>query len=114
MCSSDLFNEQTGLVEKFVDGTYLQYPMTLAWAVTAHKAQGKTLGSVNIINKTRSFASGQTYVALSRTGSIKDIHLKYPLLDWHFKQDEDLLRLMEHLKPRKMKSSDKPESLENS
>jgi ATP-dependent DNA helicase PIF1 len=53
-----------------VAGTYRQIPLTYGWAVTIHKAQGLTLASVCVDLGTGAFASGQTYVALSRTRSI--------------------------------------------
>jgi len=60
-------------------GSYTQYPLMLAWAVTVHKAQGKTLDSVLIDLGTGAFASGQAYVALSRCRSIERIRLARPL-----------------------------------
>ena len=60
-------------------GSYSQYSLILAWAVTIHKAQGKTLDSVLIDFGTGAFASGQAYVALSRCRSIEGIRLARPL-----------------------------------
>ncbi|MCP4475262.1 MAG: ATP-binding domain-containing protein, partial [Gammaproteobacteria bacterium] len=47
-------------------GTFTQYPMRLAWAITIHKSQGKTFDHVIIDVGHGTFASGQIYVALSR------------------------------------------------
>jgi ATP-dependent DNA helicase PIF1 len=60
-------------------GAYTQYPLMLAWAVTIHKSQGKTLENVLIDMGYGTFASGQAYVALSRCRSIRDIRLSRPI-----------------------------------
>lgn len=93
-----IYNKQTEGIERIIDGSYKQYPVTLAWAFTAHKSQGKTLDRVNIITDQRSFASGQTYVALSRTRRIEDMCLSAPLTPNNFVVDRELLRLREFLK----------------
>lgn len=56
-------------------GSFEQYPIRLAWAVTIHKSQGLTFDRV-IIDAGRSFASGQVYVALSRCRTLEGIVLK--------------------------------------
>jgi len=60
-------------------GEYIQFPLMLAWAVTIHKAQGKTLVNVLVDLGTGAFDFGQVYVALSRCTSIEDITLKFPI-----------------------------------
>jgi hypothetical protein len=57
-----------------VTGSFVQYPLRLAWAVTIHKSQGLTFQKC-AIEASRSFASGQLYVALSRCTTLKGIHL---------------------------------------
>ncbi len=60
-------------------GSFKQFPLALGYAMTIHKAQGKTLDSVNIDISRGAFAHGQTYVALSRTRSANDINIAAPL-----------------------------------
>src|SRR3989339_475779 len=63
------YNSHKKRIETDVIGTYTQLPMILAWSITVHKSQGKTFDRV-IIDLPRSFAHGQTYVALSRATSL--------------------------------------------
>lgn len=59
-----------------VIGTFTQFPLRLAWAVTIHKAQGKTFDRVIIDLGTGAFEHGQTYVALSRCRTLEGIVLR--------------------------------------
>lgn len=60
-------------------GSYKQFPLNLGYAMTIHKAQGKTLDAVVVDISHGAFAHGQTYVALSRTHSAVDMHIASPL-----------------------------------
>ena len=62
-----------------VTGSFKQYPMRLAWAITIHKSQGQTFEKVIIDMSHGSFAPGQLYVALSRCISLEGIELLRPL-----------------------------------
>lgn len=64
-------------------GTFTQYPLMLAWAVTIHKGQGKTFDRVIIDIGRGIFAHGQMYVALRRCTTLGGIVLKKPALKKH-------------------------------
>lgn len=68
-------DEQTKEVSEEVAGTFTQYPLKLAWAITIHKSQGLTFERV-ILDAQAAFAHGQVYVALSRCKSFEGIVLR--------------------------------------
>ncbi|MCI7310662.1 MAG: DEAD/DEAH box helicase [Prevotella sp.] len=73
------FNETEQRIEEQEIGTYEQFPIRLAWAITVHKSQGLTFNNVKIDFTGGVFAGGQTYVALSRCTSLKGISLQEPI-----------------------------------
>ena len=74
------FNEKEQKIEEELLGTFRQFPLRLAWAITVHKSQGLTFRQVKIdFSGGGAFAGGQTYVALSRCMSLQGLTLEEPL-----------------------------------
>lgn len=71
-------DEKSNEITQEVDGTFYQYPLQAAWAVTIHKAQGLTFDHV-AIDAADAFAFGQVYVALSRCRTLEGLSLTTPL-----------------------------------
>jgi len=107
------FDEKKNSLVPETVGTFTQYPLRLAWAVTIHKSQGKTFDNVIIDIGRGTFVHGQLYVALSRCTSFEGIVLKQPVakkhifMDWRvvkfvtrfqYQKSEDLLPLEEKIK----------------
>lgn len=70
------YNEKKRTIDEEILGSFIQYPLKLAWALTIHKSQGLTFSNVIIDIGRGAFAGGQTYVALSRCRSMGGITLR--------------------------------------
>ncbi|MFN4217569.1 MAG: WYL domain-containing protein, partial [Brevinematales bacterium] len=81
-------------VKKIPIGSFIQFPLRLAWSITVHKSQGKTFSHVILDMNRGAFASGQTYVALSRVTSLEGLVLKHPLKKSHIKVDYRIVHFM--------------------
>jgi len=74
------FDEKEQRIREELLGTFVQFPLRLAWAITVHKSQGLTFRHVRIdFSGGGAFAGGQTYVALSRCTSLQGITLEEPI-----------------------------------
>lgn len=90
-------------------GTFTQFPVRLAWAVTIHKSQGKTFDHVILDIGRGTFASGQIYVGLSRCTSFEGVVLKTPIYRHHIRTDPRIYKFMtayQYQKAAKNHSSD--------
>jgi len=93
-----------------VIGTFTQYPLMLAWAVTIHKSQGKTFDKVVVDIGRGTFTHGQTYVALSRCTTLGGIILKKPILKKHIWTD---YRVVDFLTKYQYKKAEKSCPVDN-
>ena len=73
-----VIDAETKEIREEVDGTFRQYPLRLAWAITVHKSQGLTFHHA-VLDITDSFTHGQVYVALSRCRTLEGMVLARPL-----------------------------------
>lgn len=84
------YNKETKEVESFVVGTFAQYPLKLAWAITIHKSQGMTFDRMHFDLTRGTFAPGQAYVAISRMRSINGLTLSNKIRKSHILQNAEI------------------------
>ena len=74
--------------------SFTQFPVTLAWAITVHKAQGATYQSVGVDLDRGMFAEGQTYVALSRCVDMNRLYLTRPVAEGDIRTSSEVRAFM--------------------
>ena len=84
-------NKTTQQLEEEVIGSFMQFPLRLAWAITIHKSQGLTFDKA-VIDAGQAFAPGQVYVALSRCTSLQGIVLKSLITPQNLHTDEKIIQ----------------------
>lgn len=92
------FNPLTQKLAPQVKGFFKQYPLKLAWAITIHKSQGLTFDNIYLDMGRGAFATGQTYVALSRCRTLAGVHLKRPILTSDVQCDVRVQQFFEQVK----------------
>ena len=85
-----VYNRETKKMESEVVGSFTQYPLKLAWAITIHKSQGMTFDRMHFDLTRGLFASGQAYVAISRMRTLEGLTLSNPLMQHHIILDPEI------------------------
>lgn len=98
-------NAQTEELEEVVEGSFLQYPLKLAWAITIHKSQGLTFDKA-IIDAEHSFAHGQVYVALSRCRTLEGLVLSSPILQKSIISDSNVFSFTRNIEENPLTKED--------
>jgi Helix-turn-helix domain/AAA domain/Helicase len=89
------YDKEKDRVEEEELGSFSQYPIRLAWAITIHKSQGLTFKKA-VIDASDSFAPGQVYVALSRLTSLDGLTLNSRINPWSIRTDARVAGFMEN------------------
>lgn len=92
------FNTLSQKLQPKVKGFFKQYPLKLAWAITIHKSQGLTFDNIYLDIGRGAFATGQTYVALSRCRSLNGVHLKKEIQVKDILCDKRVTRFFEYVR----------------
>ena len=93
-----LANKENDQIDEEELGSFVQFPLRLAWAITIHKSQGLTFDRA-IVDAGDSFAAGQVYVALSRLTSAKELVLYSKITPTSIQVDERILNYLKHTRP---------------
>ena len=85
-----VYNPITRKLESEAVGTFVQYPIKLAWAITIHKSQGMTFDRMHFDLRRGTFAPGQAYVAISRMRTLEGLTLSNRLCPHHIVQNAEI------------------------
>lgn len=91
------YDKEKQKIRKDIIGSYTQFPIKLAWAITIHKSQGQTFDKAIIWLEGRTFARGQLYVALSRCRTLEGIILSREIQEWDIIEHEQVKVFMKKI-----------------
>ena len=96
------FDVGSNSISQVIEGSFSQFPVKLSWAMTIHKAQGKTLDSVKVDLKNGTFECGQLYVALSRCRDLEKLYLTKKITSNDVKVDLGVKNFLKTIKINKL------------
>lgn len=85
-----IYDQETKKVETVVVGSFTQFPLKLAWAITINKSQGMTFDRMHFDLTRGTFAPGQAYVAISRMRSLDGLTLSNKIRHYHILQNTEI------------------------